>query len=86
MNSPVKSPPSLDGKERPLDCVLDQSPSTAIPENSQDNELSDEAFLAVEKSLVRKLDSTLMPTVFVLYLFNYLDRNNIAYVATHQNT
>ena len=31
-----------------------------------------------EKKLVRKLDMTLMPMVWVLYLFNYLDRNNIA--------
>lgn len=40
----------------------------------------DESFLETERRLVRKLDSTLMPTVFTLYLFNYLDRNNIAYV------
>jgi hypothetical protein len=33
-----------------------------------------------ERKLVRKLDMTLMPTVWVLYLFNYLDRNNIASV------
>lgn len=32
-----------------------------------------------EKSLVRKLDMTLMPVVWVLYMLNYLDRNNIAY-------
>lgn len=32
-----------------------------------------------EKSLVRKLDMTLIPVVWVLYMFNYLDRNNIAY-------
>lgn len=38
----------------------------------------DEAWLGQEKSLVRKLDMTLMPTIWVLYLFNYLDRNNIA--------
>jgi len=31
-----------------------------------------------EKSLVRKLDITLMPMVWILYMFNYLDRNNIA--------
>ena len=31
-----------------------------------------------EKKLVRKLDMTLMPMVWILYLFNYLDRNNIA--------
>lgn len=38
----------------------------------------DEAWRAREKRLVRKLDMTLMPMVWVLYLFNYLDRNNIA--------
>lgn len=32
-----------------------------------------------EKRLVRKLDLTLLPMVWVLYMFNYLDRNNIAY-------
>ncbi|EGU73464.1 hypothetical protein FOXB_16025, partial [Fusarium oxysporum f. sp. conglutinans Fo5176] len=31
-----------------------------------------------EKRLVRKLDMTLMPMVWILYMFNYLDRNNIA--------
>ena len=31
-----------------------------------------------EKRLVRKLDLTLMPMVWILYMFNYLDRNNIA--------
>ncbi|KAH7126632.1 major facilitator superfamily domain-containing protein [Dendryphion nanum] len=38
----------------------------------------DQATLAVERSLVRKLDMTLMPVVWVLYFFNYMDRNNIA--------
>lgn len=32
-----------------------------------------------ERKLVRKLDLTLLPMVWVLYMFNYLDRNNIAY-------
>ncbi|KAK7716234.1 hypothetical protein SLS64_003386 [Diaporthe eres] len=40
--------------------------------------INQERWNAVEKSLVRKLDLTLMPVVWVLYLFNYLDRNNIA--------
>jgi hypothetical protein len=39
----------------------------------------DEAWRVRERRLVRKLDMTLMPTIWVLYLFNYLDRNNIAY-------
>lgn len=33
-----------------------------------------------ERRLVRRLDMTLMPVVWILYLFNYLDRNNIACV------
>lgn len=33
---------------------------------------------AAEKRIVRKLDMTLLPMVWVLYMFNYLDRNNIA--------
>lgn len=40
--------------------------------------VEDEEFLRRQKSLVRKLDMTLMPMIFILYLFNYLDRNNIA--------
>lgn len=35
-------------------------------------------YRARERKLVRKLDITLMPIIFILYLFNYLDRNNIA--------
>ena len=35
---------------------------------------------AAERRLVRKLDLTLMPIVWILYMFNYLDRNNIASV------
>lgn len=38
----------------------------------------DELWLHREKKLVRRLDLTLMLMVWVLYLFNYLDRNNIA--------
>ncbi|KAL5614069.1 hypothetical protein FOVSG1_003132 [Fusarium oxysporum f. sp. vasinfectum] len=43
-----------------------------------DSDVIDEEYRAREKKLVRKLDMTLMPIIFILYLFNYLDRNNIA--------
>jgi hypothetical protein len=33
---------------------------------------------AVEKKVVRRLDLTLLPMLWVLYLSNYLDRTNIA--------
>jgi hypothetical protein len=38
----------------------------------------DEDTRAMEKRLVRKLDMSLMPVVWILYFFNYMDRNNIA--------
>lgn len=38
----------------------------------------DPEWVKAEKRLVRKLDVTLLPMVWVLYMFNYLDRNNIA--------
>ncbi|KAH6708926.1 major facilitator superfamily domain-containing protein [Leptodontidium sp. MPI-SDFR-AT-0119] len=40
--------------------------------------IDDEVYRRTEKRLVRKLDLTLMPMVWILYMFNYLDRNNIA--------
>jgi hypothetical protein len=40
----------------------------------------DEHFHKVAKRMVRKLDMTLMPIIWLLYLFNYLDRTAIAYV------
>lgn len=42
--------------------------------------LSGEEWTAAEKKLIQKLDLTLVPMLWILYLFNYLDRNNIAYV------
>lgn len=37
------------------------------------------AWLPGRSDVLRKLDMTLIPVVWVLYMFNYLDRNNIAY-------
>lgn len=39
-----------------------------------------------EKRIVRKLDMTLLPIVWILYMFNYLDRNNIAQVLLSSQT
>lgn len=49
-----------------------------VPNN--DLGMTNEDYEIAEKKLVRKLDLTLVPMVWLLYLFNYLDRNNIAYV------
>jgi len=42
--------------------------------------LEDEKYRQCERQVVRKLDLTLLPMLWILYVFNYLDRNNIAYV------
>lgn len=39
--------------------------------------LSPEERAAAEKALVRKIDIRLLPMIIVMYILNYLDRNNI---------
>lgn len=33
---------------------------------------------ALKKKIVRRLDMTMLPQLWILYMFNYLNRNNIA--------
>lgn len=40
--------------------------------------LSQEERTSLEKHLVRKIDIRLLPAVVIMYIMNYLDRNNIA--------
>ena len=40
--------------------------------------LSPEERAVAEKKLVRRIDLRLIPTIIVMYILNYLDRNNIA--------
>jgi hypothetical protein len=59
--------------------TLELSPSKNTDrEEGISSEVDDPSYDTVQRSLVGKLDMTLMPMVFILYLFNYLDRNNIA--------
>lgn len=53
-------------------------PDVVMKEEGNASGLSDDEWKAAEKRLVRKLDMTLVPILWVFYLFNYLDRNNIA--------
>lgn len=83
MQTPVDLSMSKDYKSPNVDSTPDRLSVKSLKTGDVEGdsvEIVDEAFLANEKSLVRKLDTTLMPAVFILYLFNYLDRNNIAYV------
>ncbi|KAK1961033.1 major facilitator superfamily transporter [Colletotrichum sublineola] len=53
-------------------------PSSPQPSTTNEAAIPNPEWQATEKRLVRKLDMTLMPMVFLLYMFNYLDRNSIA--------
>lgn len=53
-------------------------PDVVMKEEGNASGLPDDEWKAAEKRLVRKLDMTLVPILWVFYLFNYLDRNNIA--------
>lgn len=68
------SPP---GKEMPTSAEKESNVEEVETKGTRPP-VQDEAWLDAEKSLVRKLDFTLVPMIWVLYLFNYLDRNNIA--------
>jgi len=39
--------------------------------------MSNEDRNAVEKRLVRRIDTRLLPPIIVMYIMNYLDRNNM---------
>jgi hypothetical protein len=69
---------SLDPAKQPPQHLEDTHDVDA--EKSAPNNVLSADWTVTEKSLVRKLDMTLLPVVWVLYMFNYLDRNNIAYV------
>jgi len=49
----------------------DTSPDNPLPE------IGSPERIRMEKKLVRKLDSRLLPTIFLIYIMNYIDRNGI---------
>lgn len=56
----------------------DQEVSSKEAESTNDQLVMDEEWHRKGRRVVKKLDMTLMPIIWLLYLFNYLDRNNIA--------
>ncbi|PVH85583.1 MFS general substrate transporter [Cadophora sp. DSE1049] len=57
---------------------VEKSPPSECLSVDNHTPFTEEEYHRHEKSLVRKLDFTLVPMIWILYLFNYLDRNNIA--------
>lgn len=56
--------------------IVAQLDDLPLPEELQ--HLDEDGRVKLERSLVRRLDCTLMPVVALLFLLNILDRNNIA--------
>lgn len=70
----------MPGSIRAGDDFVDEK-KTAMANIDQSEKIEvviDEDTRKMEKRIVRKLDMTLMPVVWILYFFNYMDRNNIA--------
>lgn len=65
---------SKEGVERPAVQKGDNLPDGYFPQSDEEKRLS--------RSLNRKLDLVLLPSLSLLYLFNGLDRGNIGNAAT----
>lgn len=63
--------------EKDMPTQVENAPDTLKGEERA-QPVMDENWHKVSKSIVRKLDMTLMPIIWLLYLLNYLDRNSIA--------
>lgn len=70
----------MPGSIKAQDELIDEKTGLDQPGDEPQAYIEDESTRVMEKRIVRKLDMTLMPAVWVLYFFNYMDRNNIAYV------
>ena len=68
---------SRSGPDVPDDQSIDKTfepvtTSTELPSLLRD--LSEDELRSLEKKLVRKIDTRLLPTLIVIYIMNYLDR------------
>lgn len=66
-------------EENATSCRLAQDVNKVDETQTSSSDMSEE-WHCTGRRVVRKLDMTLMPIIWILYLINYLDRNNIAYV------
>jgi hypothetical protein len=73
---------ALSEKENPGDVLCAETVELSAPNvrplPSPLSTMSRQQLAKLEKDLVRKIDLRLMPAVIVMYLLNYIDRNNIA--------
>ena len=80
MSAGIDSKPAIDeisddvvpSTERPVHAKLEPPPLVAA--------MSQEYRMEAEAKLRRKIDTRLLPMIILMYIMNYLDRNNIAAV------
>lgn len=78
-NTPLEQPDSPSQKlEARIDHFESDSVAAAVPMPTEISSMSEEDRRKLERQLVRKIDARLMPAVIIMYLLNYIDRNNIA--------
>ncbi|KAJ0156131.1 putative transporter [Colletotrichum tanaceti] len=72
--------PAVSGKKASVEVTEKSSAEPPSPRLNTPDEvaMAHPEWQAAEKRLVKKLDMTLMPVIWTLYMFNYLDRNNLA--------
>ncbi|KAF2152784.1 MFS general substrate transporter [Myriangium duriaei CBS 260.36] len=74
---PPKSPLKKDAETTlPIEGQLDDIVDYRKPQSLR--RLSEDEFKALNKKLVRKIDLAILPTIGMLYIMNYIDRQNLA--------
>lgn len=78
MHQSIEKPMSEHHDMASTDSTIKEIHMSDLKEDVESTSPPSDEYKAIEKRLVRKLDLTLVPMLWILYLFNYLDRNNIA--------
>jgi hypothetical protein len=73
----IQKPPHPETQDN-MNATLEEHEELKAIDASEETPVYDEHWHQVSRQVVRKLDMTVMPMIWVLYLFNYLDRNSIA--------
>jgi len=79
MDSLEVRPPSMAEKEKKGDLPQSQSSPLSLPKPG-----SQERLLA-ERKLVRKLDTRVLPTIFIIYIMNYIDACSLSHYHLRQS-
>ncbi len=84
-DAPLPTNAKIEHGEHQEHVLVDESSIKGRPSGIDPlNALGIENWREVEKKVVKRLDMTILPMLWILYLSNYLDRTNIA-LASHSS-